>query len=288
MTNAAIAVTFLGTGNPFGLPAPGCRCETCQQAEERGIRRTRSGIHVRNEETGQALLIDVSPDWWYQHVINPVSLADEVVITHIHYDHVYGLPSTIPFYSSLPVHVAESSDMDPNDSIAGQLRSQFEWMGSFDVNAHPPREVFTSCGFEVRLLPVRHDDTPTFGVSITEPTTETTVAITSDTCFRIPDASRDAMRGADLLVTEAFCPVASLDADMSDRNTPYAMPSGRDRNDGGVPLSVGAKHLTHEGALQLSDELAADQTKIVHTSHFYPPAQAFDAPIANDGDRILL
>lgn len=282
-------ITFLGTGNPFGLPAPGCRCETCNRARTLGVERTRSSIHLHNERTGQSLLIDVSPDWWYQYVHNDVELADEVVITHTHYDHANGLPNITPFYDSLPVHVAEQTGIDTNKvSIAEQLRSRYEWCGPLKIETHDAHTSFQSCGFQISFAPVVHGDNACFGISVTDPRTDTKIAITSDTCYRIPEKSRKKFDSSDLLITEAFCPAGVLETKPENRNTMYALPEGQDPDEAGVPRSVGQKHMTHEGALALADELNATRISIVHTTHYYPATEAFEDPIANDGDRLSL
>jgi len=42
--------------------------------------------------------------------------------------------------------------------------------------------------------------------------------------------------------------------------------------------------MTREGALALADELDADRTRLVHLAHFYPPDEAFEEPLAVDGE----
>ena len=42
--------------------------------------------------------------------------------------------------------------------------------------------------------------------------------------------------------------------------------------------------MTREGALALGDDLDATETRVVHAAHFYPADEAFEEPIAVDGE----
>jgi len=46
--------------------------------------------------------------------------------------------------------------------------------------------------------------------------------------------------------------------------------------------------MTREGALALADELEADVTRLVHTAHYYPADEAFEEPLAVDGEQYRL
>jgi phosphoribosyl 1,2-cyclic phosphate phosphodiesterase len=41
--------------------------------------------------------------------------------------------------------------------------------------------------------------------------------------------------------------------------------------------------MTREGALALAADLDPDETLLVHCSHYYPPDEAFEPPLAVDG-----
>jgi phosphoribosyl 1,2-cyclic phosphate phosphodiesterase len=43
--------------------------------------------------------------------------------------------------------------------------------------------------------------------------------------------------------------------------------------------------MTREGALDLARELDAAETRLVHTAHFYPVEEAFEEPLAVDGEQ---
>ena len=46
--------------------------------------------------------------------------------------------------------------------------------------------------------------------------------------------------------------------------------------------------MTREGALALAEELGASRTRLVHLAHYYPAEEAFEEPLAVDGERYVL
>jgi len=85
--------------------------------------------------------------------------------------------------------------------------------------------------------------------------------------------------GEDLLLADGIVP-----ADLCEHH-----PLGGDHHDAeGVPRTFGTKHMTREGALALADDLDADETRLVHVSHFYPADEAFAEPLAVDGEQYQL
>lgn len=92
-------VHFLGTGTSHGVPSIDCeitdykycRFGVCSGAkEDPKLRRTRASIMI--ESNGKNILIDVSADFRYQMLRDKVRSIDAVLITHIHMDHIAGMP----------------------------------------------------------------------------------------------------------------------------------------------------------------------------------------------------
>jgi len=272
-------VTLLGTGDTTGTPRPGCDCATCLAARERGVERTRSSVHVRNEATGDVLLVDASPDFRQQFLREGVSLPDAAVITHVHFDHLDGLGNVFRVLDHLPVYAADETDPETGESVAETVRRKYDYLDAVSVHPRTPCESFRVCGFDVTLVPVDHPPLLTYGLVIEAPETGATLALTGDTSYRVPDASREALRDADLLVADGIVP-ASLCS--------YHPLGGRDEDDAGVPRTFGTKHMTKEGALALADELDAREVRIVHCAHRYPPETAFDPPLGIDGETFDL
>ncbi|MGB9987214.1 MBL fold metallo-hydrolase [Salarchaeum japonicum] len=268
-------VTLLGTGDTTGTPTPGCDCDTCQAARERGVERTRFSVHVENERTGESLLLDASPDFRHQFLTQDVSLPNEVVITHVHFDHLDGLGNAYRLVDSLPVHAATERDPETGTSVAGTVREKYDYLDPVTVHGHAPGETFRAAGLDVTLVPVDHPPLVCYGVVVQDPETGAKLSLTGDTSYDVPTKSRDALRGADLLLADAIVPAALCD---------HHPMGGRHEDGDGVPRTFGTKHMTREGALSLADELDADETRLVHVSHFYPEDEAFDDALAIDGE----
>ena len=263
-------VTLLGTGDTAGTPRPGCDCDTCLAARERGAERTRSSVHVRNDRTGDVLLIDASPDFRQQFLRDGVALPDAAVITHIHFDHLDGLGNAYRLLDHLPVYAAGETDPETGESVAATVDRKYDYLDAVDVLAREPSEPFRVCGFDVTLVPVDHPPLSTYGVRVEDPETGAVLALSGDTSYRVPGASRDVLRGADLLLADGIVPASLCD---------YHPLGGRDAGEEGVPRTFGTKHMTREGALALADDLGAAAVRVVHCAHRYPPGEAFEEPL---------
>jgi phosphoribosyl 1,2-cyclic phosphate phosphodiesterase len=269
-------VTLLGTGDTTGTPTPGCSCDTCERARERGVERTRYSIHVRNERTDESLLVDASPDFRHQFLERDVDLPDAAVISHIHFDHLDGLGNAYRLFSDLPVYAADETDPETGKSVAETVRNDYDYLDAVTVSAESPFEPFETCGFEVTLVPVDHPPLVCYGLVVEDPETGAKLSLSGDTSFGIPDESREALADPDLLLADGIVPAHLCE------HHPYG---GKHEDDDGVPRTFGTKHMTVEGARSLGEQLDADETRIVHLSHFIPADEAFDEDLAVDGDR---
>ncbi len=92
-------ITFLGTGTSHGVPSIDCKksnyihCKkgVCRESlTDPKHNRTRSSILI--EYNGKHLLIDVSSDFRQQALRETIPKIDAVLITHIHADHIMGIP----------------------------------------------------------------------------------------------------------------------------------------------------------------------------------------------------
>ncbi|MFC7188545.1 MBL fold metallo-hydrolase [Halocatena marina] len=271
-------VTLLGTGDTTGTPTPGCSCDTCEAAVDRDIERTRFSVHIENERTGESFLIDMSPDARYQLLRDSVLLPDEVIITHIHFDHLDGLGNAYRLLDSLPVHAAAAVDPQTGESVAETIAQKYDYLDQLDVHPQQPFEPFEICGVTATLVPVEHPPLACYGLAI-EDETGAKLSITGDTNFAVPDASRDVLSDADLLLADAIVPA---------RLCKHHPLGGTHENEAGVPRTFGTKHMTTEGALSLAAELNAAQTRLVHVSHFPTPEEAFGEHTAVDGEQYIL
>ena len=280
MYSQSVRVTLLGTGDTTGTPTVGCTCDTCETARRRDISRTRFAVHVENERTGESLLVDFSPDFRQQFLATDVSLPDEALVTHIHFDHLDGLGNSYRLFDQIRVHAAAETDPETGESVAETIRRKYAYLcDRIDVVGHTPHETFTTCGLEVTLAPVEHPPLVSYGVAVEDPETGAKLAISGDTNYAISDRSREILHGPDLLLADGIVP-----ANFGDKHPA----GGRHFDDTGTSLTFAGKHMTREGALALGDDLDASQTRIVHVAHYYPADEAFADSLAVDGEQYLL
>jgi phosphoribosyl 1,2-cyclic phosphate phosphodiesterase len=291
-------VTLLGAGDTTGTPTPGCGCDTCERARdpdeelrrrlhERGVdvarrgrvERSRFSVHVAGPDG--CLLIDASPDFRYQFLAADVTLPDAVVVTHVHFDHLDGLGNAYRLLSDVPVYAADETDPETGESVAETIARRYDYLDAVDVHPETPGEPFEAVGLSVELVPVVHPPLLCYGVAVSDPETGGMLALTGDTSFGIPAASREALSGADLLLTDGIVP-----ADLCEYHPKGG--SHPDEEGEGVYRTFGTKHMTIEGARAMGEELGADRTRVVHTAHYTPSDVAFEEDIAVDGERYLL
>ncbi len=272
-------ITLLGTGDTTGTPTVGCDCDTCQAARARGVERTRFSVHVENERTGESLLVDASPDFRYQFLRDEVALPDAAVITHVHFDHLDGLGNVFRVVDSLDVYAADETDPQTDESVAETVADDYHYLEAVTVRPTTPFEPVRICGFDVTLVPVDHPPLVCYGLAVEDPETGAKLSITGDTSFAVPDDSRAVLADPDLLLADAIVPASLCE---------YHPLGGRHEGDDGVPRTFGTKHMTREGALALADELNAAETRLVHVAHFYPVEEAFEEPLAVDGEEYTL
>jgi phosphoribosyl 1,2-cyclic phosphate phosphodiesterase len=272
-------VTLLGTGDTTGTPTPGCDCETCTEATARGVERTRFSVHVHNPRTEESLLVDVSPDFRYQFLRSGAPLPDAAVVTHVHFDHLDGLGNAYRLLDGLEVYAADVTDPALEESVAETIARKYDYLDAVTVQPTTPFEPRRVCGFDVTLVPVDHPPLSCYGVAIEDPETGAKLSLSGDTSYDVGADARRVLADPDLLLADGIVPASLCD---------HHPLGGRHVGDDGVPRTFGTKHMTREGALALADDLDADRTRIVHAAHFYPADEAFEEPIAVDGETYTL
>jgi phosphoribosyl 1,2-cyclic phosphate phosphodiesterase len=272
-------VTLLGTGDTTGTPTPGCDCETCGRARELGVERSRFSVHVYNPRTDQSLLIDASPDFRKQLLEHDVSLPDAIVVTHIHFDHLDGLGNAYRLLSDVPVFAANVTDPKTGESVAETIQRKYDYLDTVTVEPRSPVETFETCGFEVTLVPVVHPPLLCYGVVVEDPQTGAKLSISGDTNYDVPDETWEALANPDLFLGDGIVPAHLCD---------HHPKGGTHHDDSGTPRTFGTKHMTIEGAIAMGDRLDADRIRVVHVSHFVPAAEAFEEPLAVDGEEYAL
>ncbi len=101
-------ITFLGTGTSHGVPPidcmlgnfKNCRKGVCKESySDKKHNRTRCSILI--EYNNKHVLVDVSIDFREQALREQIPKVDAILITHIHADHIMGIPD-IRSYSYNP------------------------------------------------------------------------------------------------------------------------------------------------------------------------------------------
>ncbi|PSQ04803.1 ATP-binding protein [Halobacteriales archaeon QS_4_69_31] len=269
-------VTLLGTGDTTGTPTPGCDCATCARAVDRGVERSRFSVHVRNERTGESLLVDTSPDLRSQFLAHDCPLPDAAVITHIHFDHLDGLGHAYRLLDHLPVFAGDETDPETGESVAQTVRRRYDYLDTVSVHPRSPFDPFETCGFEVTLVPVDHPPLLCYGLAVEDPVTGAKLSVSGDTSYDVPDDSRAALADPDLCLADGIVTAAHCE---------YHPKGGAHHDADGVARTFGTKHMTIEGAVEFGADLAADRTRVVHVSHFLDAGEAFVEPLAVDGER---
>ena len=288
-------VTLLGTGDTTGTPTVGCDCETCERARDpddalraqvrdRGldpdrVERSRFSVYLTNETSGESLLVDASPDFRSQFLREDVPLPDAAIVTHIHFDHLDGLGNAYRLFDDLPVHAADETDSVTDQTVAEHVRERYDYLDTVSVHAQRPMDPFTAAGFEVTLVPVEHPPLLCYGLRIEEPASGAVLAISGDTCYEIPEDSKDAFREADLALVEGLIHPEACE---------FHPIGGAHHDADGVPRTFGTKHMTLPGARDFAADIDPADYRIVHTAHYVPADRAFAADIALDGERFSL
>ena len=272
-------VTLLGTGDTTGTPTPNCGCDTCRMARERGVERSRFSVHVRNERTGESLLVDASPDFRQQFLAHDVALPDAVCITHVHFDHLDGLGNAYRLLEDVPVYAPDETDPQTGESVAETVDRKYDYLDAVTVDPVSPLETLDVCGFEVTVVPVEHPPLLCYGLRIEDPETGAALSLSGDTSYAVPDRSRDVLRGADLFFVDGIVPA---------KHCEYHPLGGAHPDEAGTYRTFGTKHMTIEGARALASDLDADEYRLVHLSHYIPAEEAFDDDMAVDGERFSL
>ena len=87
-------VIVLGSGTSQGIPIIGCNCRVCQSKNPKD-KRLRVSVYIETDYlvNGRAykILIDTSPDFRQQMLVNNLNDIDAILYTHHHIDHIMGL-----------------------------------------------------------------------------------------------------------------------------------------------------------------------------------------------------
>lgn len=226
-----LSIHFLGTGTSQGVPFIGCKCRVCTSTDPKD-NRLRSSVWVRSEQT--SLVIDTGPDFRQQMLRAKVERIDAVLYTHGHKDHVAGLDD-IRAYNYWQ---GTSIDLHADAYTEEVIRREFKYAFSDDKYPGIPQlDIVPIDGSpfpigDIIVQPIRamHYKLPVYGFRIGDFTYIT------DANYIAPE-EKEKIKGTKVLVLNAL------------RREPHI------------------SHFTLEEAIELSIELAAEQTFFTHASH---------------------
>ena len=102
-----VNVKVLGCGSSLGVPVLACSCFVCTSNNPYN-RRKRSAILIQDEDT--KILVDFGYDIREQLLHNKIDKLDAIISTHMHADHISGLPDLkiLVKEKPIPIYVIEN------------------------------------------------------------------------------------------------------------------------------------------------------------------------------------
>lgn len=187
------------------MPVVGCPCPTCTSTDPRDNRlRVTSLLKTRPTEDSawDYLLLDTSIDLRQQLMRAGAPRVHDVVFTHAHVDHFFGLDElrAVQFLSGLPI------DIHASEEVRERLLETYQHLfnpdaqkggGILSVNIHPLSDRFRAGPLELIRIPVLHGTLPVDGFRWGD------LAYVTD-CSFIPDTSWPLLEGIDTLVLDAL------------------------------------------------------------------------------------
>lgn len=232
-------VTVLGSGTSQGVPIVGCHCRACTSSDPKD-KRLRVSLYIETDKkiNGKPLriLIDTSPDFRQQMLVNNITDIDAVLYTHYHVDHIMGLDDIRQINQLHKKYV----ELYANNETAYRIKQTFSYI--FDENTYKGGGIplvnlheidlkpFDVMGQEIVPLEYKHGPTTVYGFRIGD------LAYMTD-CNFIPETEFEKLHGLKVLIIDAL----------------------RYR-----------KHETHfsvEEALEASKRINADKTYFTHMTH---------------------
>ena len=163
-------VTILGSGTSQGIPIIGCSCKTCTSSNPKD-KRLRVSVYIDSEikrENGNGayrILIDTSPDFRQQMLLNKLDDIDAILYTHHHIDHIMGLDDIRQVNQ---LH-HKTVDVYGNEETLSYLKKAFSYIfdentyrggGIPDINTHVIKLEKFHAG-PVEIIPVKYFHGPT-------------------------------------------------------------------------------------------------------------------------------
>ena len=199
-------VTVLGSGTSQGVPIVGCKCPACTSNDPKD-KRLRVSVYIETDvninDKPLRILIDTSPDFRQQMLVNDITDIDAVLYTHYHIDHIMGLDDIRQINQLHRKHV----ELYANTETAGKLRQAFSYI--FDENTYKGGGIplvnlheidlnpFDVLGQNVIPIEYKHGPTTVYGFRIGD------FAYLTD-CNFIPESEFRKLEGLKVLIIDAL------------------------------------------------------------------------------------
>ena len=199
-------LTILGSGAWEGIPAPFCSCNVCSlaiKAPTSKNNRTRPQFLLETEDA--KFLLEVSPDIRLQSAKFNLPPITDFVVSHWHFDHMYGLHELLSWTKKLPKKPTLHCSVKTKEVID----KEFSYL-PLNVHILRPFEQFTLFGVTITPLPVYHmfgrdNDVPedalenTFAYLLEQ--NNNRMVYLSD-YYRIPRATLEKLQNVDVLIAD--------------------------------------------------------------------------------------
>ncbi|MER2267111.1 MBL fold metallo-hydrolase [Methylobacterium oxalidis] len=205
---ATLTLRILGCGSSGGVPRIGYGWGACDPAEPRNRRRRCSLLAERRDGTGATtVLVDTAPDLREQLLDAGVDRLDAILFTHAHADHTHGIDDVRP----LVIHMRRRIPVYADATTRRLLEIRFGYC--FETppgSAYPPildlhdltegeTVILDGHGGPVAALPfgMEHGNEAALGFRFGPAAYAPDVSL-------MPEASKAALRGLDLLIIDAL------------------------------------------------------------------------------------
>ncbi len=199
-------ITVLGSGTSQGVPIIGCSCPTCVSTNPKD-KRLRVSVYIETTSPENKkpvfLLIDTSPDFRQQMLVNNFSKVDAIIYTHAHVDHIMGLDD-IRQINQLNW---KAVDVFGNEDTLNKIKATFSYI--FDPNTYKGGGIpnitlhaitldkFSYKGINIIPIEYYHGPTRVFGYRIGG------FAYLTD-CNMIPENEFEKLRNLDVMIIDAL------------------------------------------------------------------------------------
>lgn len=239
-------VLFLGTGTSHGIPMIGCNCGVCEDAKK-GTKNNRKRCSILIKHKNKNILIDTSQDFRNQMLEYDIKHIDAVLFTHLHADHIYGLPD-IRAYNQMQ---KQTINCYGSKQTLKCIKQTFSYIfNPIQVGGGIPRVKLNSINkplnlFDLSVVPikVKHGKLDVFGYKINN------FAYIPDVNY-IPQKEKNKLKNLEVLVIDALRPLGKI----------YKRSFNR-------PTMKHSTHFTLEESIEIVKELKPKKCYFIHMTH---------------------